>query len=306
VNFKHIIQIMRPGQWLKNLFCFAGLVFGHQIADPGKVMLAVRIFAAFCLVSSAVYAVNDIADREKDRRHPWKKSRPLAGGAAPVSLAAVLAVLLLAGGAALLLLPAPLPGNALAAVCVYLVLQAGYSLGLKHVVILDCLIIAVGFTLRAMAGAYAVSVELSHWLEVCSLLVALFMAFAKRRSELAALEDLPASDAAPAACDSSARPVLDEYSLRFLDMLIAVSAAITILSYILYTMDARTMEKVNPHLVYTSPLVLFGVLRYLYLVYKKGAGESPSAALVRDPAMILTFIAWCAMVGALLYGIPAA
>ena len=308
------VRLLRPGHWIKNLFCFSGVIFSKQLDDAEKLAFSARTFAAFCVLSSAIYVLNDLADRDKDRLHPAKRDRPLASGAVPPAAAWVLVLLLLAGAALVAGLPEPLTPATVGTLGAFVLLQCGYSMGLKHVVILDCLIVAVGFTLRAMAGAFAIGEQqLSPWLVVCSLLVALFLAFSKRRSELAALPvenggeqvnsrtgELPAG----AGEGAPQRPVLQSYSLRFLDQMIAITAAVTILAYILYTVDDRTVEGVHRHLIYTSPLVLFGILRYLYIVYRKGTAESPARALATDFPMVATFLAWCALVYCLLYIFP--
>lgn len=275
--WRALVIAMRPHQWTKNLLLFAALVFAKRFIGPDagrSILLSVAAFAAFCLASSASYLLNDVVDAEADRRHPLKRFRPVASGALPAALALAVAAVLAAvavGGGALL-------GATFAlAVLAYLVLQVGYSLALKHVVIMDVLCIAASFVLRAWAGAVAIEAEFSHWLFICAALLALFLALAKRRHELVEVQDA-----------LNHRPSLAEYSPQMLDQMIAVVTASTLMAYILYTIDAETVRKFHTdNLIYTIPFVLYGIFRYLYLVYSKRGGGSPSRHLLTDKPLLL-------------------
>ena len=226
----HVLASLRPAQWTKNLLVFAGLLFGRRLFDTTAVLAALGAFAVFCLLSGVVYIINDISDRESDRRHPLKARRPIASGALPVKTAAAVAFAIgavaLAGASAL-----GLPFLAVAVA--YLALQSLYSGPLKHIVIIDVLTLAIGFVLRAVAGAVAVNVEISHWLLVCTILLALFIALAKRRHEIVLLADGAANH----------RPILGEYSAYLLDQMIAVVTASTLIAYVFYTISPETQEK---------------------------------------------------------------
>jgi len=285
----NLLTSLRPGQWTKNLLVFAGLVFGQRLFDRTAVADAAGAFAIFCGLSGAVYLVNDIADRESDRRHPLKALRPIASGALPVPVAAlaatVLAAAALAGAVAL--------GRGFTIVAVvYLVLQGLYSAVFKHVVIMDVLTLAIGFVLRAAAGALAVQVEISHWLFVCTILLALFMALAKRRHEIVLL--------ASGATDH--RPILGEYSPYLLDQMISVVTASTLIAYIFYTVSPETQEKFQTGwLGLTIPFPLYGIFRYLYLVHRREGGGSPADMLLTDRPLLVCVALWVLAVVEIIY-----
>lgn len=281
---------LRPSQWTKNLIVFAGLLFGGRLLDARAVAQACAAFAIFCVLSGVVYLVNDLVDRDADRRHPTKRYRPIASGAVPPStalaLAAALAVAALAGAWSLR------PQFALVSV-VYLALLALYSGPLKHVVIIDVLTIAVGFVLRAAAGAVAINVPISHWLLILTILLALFLALSKRRHELVLL----ANDA------THHRPILGEYSPYLLDQMIAVVTASTLISYVIYTVSPETVEKFQTDwLGLTLPFPLYGIFRYLYLVHQKEGGGSPSDMLLNDRPLLICVALWAVAVAAIIYG----
>jgi 4-hydroxybenzoate polyprenyltransferase len=284
-----LLTSLRPGQWTKNLLVFAGLLFGKRLDDPAAIGAAMAAFAVFCLLSGVVYIVNDIADRNSDRRHPLKARRPIASGALPVKTAAVAAfaigVVALAGASAL-----GLPFLAVAVA--YLVLQSLYSGPFKHIVIIDVLTLAIGFVLRAVGGAVAVHVEISRWLLVCTILLALFMALAKRRHEIVLLAD----DAA------SHRPILGEYSAYLLDQMIAVVTASTLIAYVFYTISPETQEKFGtPWLGLTIPFPLYGIFRYLYLVHRRDGGGSPAELLLTDRPLLACVAIWALAVALIIY-----
>jgi 4-hydroxybenzoate polyprenyltransferase len=284
-----LIRCLRPGQWTKNLLVFAGLLFGHRLLDPEAVGHAVAAFAIFCALSGAVYLINDVADRESDRNHPLKARRPIAAGLVPVSTALATAAVLIVGAIAASLLL----GRTFALVASgYVALQLLYSGPLKHIVIIDVLTLAIGFVLRAIAGAVAVGVEFSHWLLVCTVLLALFIGLAKRRHEIVLL----AGDA------PTHRPILGEYSPYLLDQMISVVTASTLIAYIFYTVSPETQAKFGtPWLGLTIPFPLYGIFRYLYLVHRREGGGSPSELLLTDRPLLLCVALWAASVAVIIY-----
>jgi 4-hydroxybenzoate polyprenyltransferase len=276
---------LRPRQWTKNLLVFAGLIFSQGLNEPTLVARSVFAFVVFCLLSGSVYLINDVMDAERDRAHPQKRFRPVASGRLPAGVALVGAIVLLVGSSvAALVVSRPFGAAAVA----YAVLQIAYSMGLKHVVILDSLIIAGGFVLRALAGVLVLGIDLSHWLLLCTILLALFLTFGKRRHELIALE----------AGAADHRPILSEYSPQLLDQMIAVVTASTLMAYALYTMAPETQAKLGTtRLPLTIPFVLYGIFRYLYLLYRRDLGGDPSEHLVTDWALLVDVALWgCAVV----------
>jgi 4-hydroxybenzoate polyprenyltransferase len=287
-----LVAALRPHQWTKNLIVFAGLIFGQRLLDPSAVGRATAAFAIFCALSSVVYLLNDLADREADRQHPLKKHRAIASGivspALALAVAAGLAVVGL-GGAFLL-------GRNVGLVALgYLALFTLYSGPLKHLVILDVLTIAAGFVLRAVAGAVAIPVAISPWLLIVTILLALFLGLAKRRHELVLLAD-----------DASAhRRSLEEYSPYLLDQMIAVVSASTIVAYAFYTVSPDTIHKFGTNMLgLTLPFPLYGIFRYLYLVHRKDGGGSPAELLLTDRPLLICVALWVAAVVALIYGVP--
>lgn len=276
------VDALRPRQWSKNLLLFAGLLFAAKLGDAGRWVEALIAFVAFCAASSAAYVGNDLLDAGHDRRHPVKRLRPVATGDLPVRravvLAAALAILSLA-------LAAAIGPSTLLYLAGFLALQAAYSLRLKHVVLVDVLAIAALFVVRAAAGADAVDVRISPWLLLCTALLALFLALAKRRGELV----LVGADATPG------RPVLEGYSLAFVDQLIAIVAAATISAYSIYTFTAHTDA-----MVATVPFVLFGLFRYLLLVHRRDLVEEPEELLLRDRPLLLAVAGWACVAAAVL------
>jgi 4-hydroxybenzoate polyprenyltransferase len=279
---------MRPKHWVKNVFVFAPLVFAHQLGDSQSLLLACAAFAVFCLLSSSVYLVNDIADRESDRLHPVKRRRPIASGELSARTAGVFA-LLLAGGSLAAALALSVPFAAVTST--YLLTNLAYSMMLKRVVILDVMVVAAGFLLRAWAGSVVIDVEMSHWLVLCTGLIALFLGFVKRRQELAGLGEA-----------TEQRPILREYSLPFLDQMISIVTASTVLAYTLYAFSPEVAAKLGtPWLGVTIPFVLFGIFRYLYLVHQRGEGENPTLLFLSDGPLIATLLLWGAAVLMALY-----
>jgi 4-hydroxybenzoate polyprenyltransferase len=291
---KHLLRSMRPKQWPKNLVVFAGLIFAQKIfsVEDGEVFIhwipilrTLGAFAAFCLVSSATYLLNDVYDREADRVHPTKRTRPIASGALPVGAAVLAAIILYVVGLAGSFL---LTWKLLAVLLGYLILTVAYSVRLKHIVILDVLILAIGFVLRAFAGTVAIDVNLSVWLFLCTILLALFLALTKRRAEMTVFEGA-----------TQQRSVLANYSLPLLDQMISVVTASTVVSYAIYTTTPSEFHTRN--LVLTVPFVLYGIFRYLYLVYQRNVGTDPDRALFRDLPFVINTLLWLIASGVIIY-----
>ena len=284
-----LLVSLRPRQWVKNLFVFAGVIFSQQLLTP-SVWPALAAFVIFCGLSGAIYLFNDVADADKDRLHESKRRRPVASGALPIGAAIGFGVLLLAGCLAAAFKLSPAFG--LVALS-YGALLTAYSLWFKHIVILDVLTVAAGFVLRAVAGAVAVDVEISGWLLICTILIALFLALGKRRHEYLSLT----GDAA------AHRPILAEYSEGFLDQMISVVTASTVTTYALYTMSPETVAKFHTRLLpLTLPFVLYGIFRYLYLMYRRDLGGNPSDLLVTDRGLLLDALLWMIATLAIIYG----
>jgi 4-hydroxybenzoate polyprenyltransferase len=274
---------LRPRQWLKNLLVFAGLVFATKLGDAGRWLEAVAVFAAYCAISSAAYIVNDLRDRADDRLHPVKRARPIARG----ELSPRAAIWLAAGLAAVALALAGLLGLvSVAFLFAFAALQAGYTLALKHVVLVDVLVIGALFVIRAAAGAAGVDVRISPWLLLCTALLALFLALAKRRGELVLV----------GAQRTPGRPVLEGYSLELVDQLLAIVASSTVIAYSVYTLTARDSKA----LLATVPFVIFGVFRYLLLVHRDDIGEEPEQVLLTDVPIILAVAGWIVTAAAIL------
>jgi 4-hydroxybenzoate polyprenyltransferase len=271
---------LRPRQWTKNLLLFAGIVFAAELGDPNRWSAAVAAFVAYCAASGAAYLVNDVRDAEADRRHPVKRLRPVARREVEPRAALLLAL----GLASLaLVIGAVLGAASLACVGAFLVLQGAYSLWLKSIELVDVMVIAALFVLRAAAGAIAVDVRISDWLLLCTFLLALFLALGKRRAELGL--DGP-----------SARAALAGYTPAVVDQLLAIVAAVTIASYAAYTLTAHDTR----WLIATLPLVVFGLFRYLLLLHRRGLGEEPDALLVEDVPLLATVVVWAALCAAIL------
>jgi len=284
-----LIVSVRPEQWTKNLLIFAGLLFARRLSDPAAVARASFAFVIFCALSGAVYVINDLLDRDSDREHPLKARRPIASGALSVTAAAWTAAMLVVAGLGGAFELNRRLGIVAAA---YFGLFGLYSARLKHIVIIDVLTIALGFVLRAVAGAVAIEVEISHWLLVCTFLLALFIAMAKRRHELVLLTNTATSH----------RPILSEYTPYLLDQMIAVVTASTLIAYVFYTISPDTQQKFGtPWLGLTIPFPLYGILRYLYLVHQREGGGSPSDLLLSDRPMLVCVVLWVLAVALIIY-----
>ncbi len=281
---------LRPKQWTKNLFVFAGILFSQNILNLSLLYKTISAAFIFCLLSGSVYILNDLCDLKEDRRHPVKSRRSLASGRLKISYAVVFLVIFIPF---ILAVSWRLSHSFSLIVLAYLLLQTAYSLFLKHVVILDIFTIACGFVLRVIAGAAVINVEASSYLIICTILLSLFLGLGKRRYELAELKEGAESH----------RKVLAGYSPHLLNQMLSVTAVSTIIAYILYTISERTIDKFGTrNLVFTIPFVLYGVFRYLYLIHHKGEGGNPEDILVTDVPLIINLILWAAAVGAILYG----
>ena len=284
-----LLRSLRPSQWTKNLIIFAGLIFGQRLLDSSAVLTSLTAFAVFCALSGVVYLVNDVADRHADRLHPTKRRRPIASGAVPVPVAAGTAAVL---GVGALIVAYYLRFEFGIIATVYVLLLGLYSGPLKHVVIIDVLTIAVGFVLRAAAGAVVINVEIGHWLLIVTLLLALFLALSKRRHELVLLAEGATSH----------RPILQEYSPYLLDQMISVVTASTLVAYAFSTVSPEVIQKFGTDkLGLTFPFPLYGIFRYLYLVHQKEGGGSPSDMLLNDRPLLACVALWAAAVVLIIY-----
>lgn len=274
-----IFLSMRPRQWTKNLILFAPLLFSKHLLDAGYFLKASLAFCIFCAISGCIYILNDLIDLEQDRKHPVKSRRPLASGR--LSVRAARSALVCCGAAACIAAAFLCNTSFVIVVALYVALQITYSLYLKHVVILDVFCIAAGFLLRVIAGAEALQVSFSTWLFICTILLSLFLALSKRRHELILLEE----DAV------HHRKILFEYSPDLLDQMISIVTTATVIAYILYTISAETVEKFgSDRLKYTTPFVLYGVFRYLYLIHQKNEGGSPEKVLLNDRPLLYAVV----------------
>lgn len=287
-----LVEAMRPRQWSKNVVIFAGVLFSLQVLQPIPLMRSALAFIFFCLVSGCVYILNDVSDYERDLVHPEKRKRPIASGRLPRRFAAIFATVLIivVAGASIRLSPS---FGAIA--LFYFFMNLGYSFYLKNIVILDVLIIALGFVLRAVAGALVIHVQISEWLLVCTFFLALFLALCKRRHELRLIEDKAANH----------RAVLQDYSAHLVDQMIAVATASALMSYALYTISENVEQKFHTDkLIFTIPFVLFAIFRYLYLVHNQNLGGSPEKVFIQDRGMLIDIILWVLTVFIILYLAP--
>jgi len=288
-TIKHLWISMRPKQWTKNVLLFAALIFSQNLFKPGRVLLSVVAFIAFCLISSGVYLLNDLIDIDKDKKHPEKSRRPLASGVLDPAVAKTACVFLLA----LSFLTSLFINRVFAGIVLgYLVLQIGYFYFLKEAVILDVFSIAAGFFLRVIAGAEAIEVPISAWLLICTLFLSLFLGLGKRRHELIFLGE----------GGKDHRGVLKDYNVPLLDQMVGVATAGTVISYALYTLSHETIQKFHTqNLWLTIPIVLYGIFRYLYLVYQKEKGGNPENVFFEDRPALLSMVLYAIVVGIIIY-----
>ena len=286
---RDVLQLLRPAQWSKNAILFGALLFSKHLFDPPEVLRVVAAFASFCLVASAAYVMNDLRDADRDRRHPQKRFRPIPAGRVSPNTALLVGIGAGVGGLAL---AAALGMSFLALVAFYLAWQVAYTFLMKEIVILDVMALSVGFVVRAVAGGVVIDVPISPWLVICTFLLALFMGFAKRRHEVILL-DAGAADH---------RRSLREYSPYFLDQMIAVVTASTVVAYAIYTVSPEVQEKLGTQYLYvTIPFVLFGIFRYLYLVHQKEEGGNPTQIMLTDAPLIVDVLLWAMTAAFVLY-----
>lgn len=291
-QLRALLETMRPKQWTKNLVIFAGLVFSDDrlLLSLPAVFITTVAFFIFCLLSSAVYILNDLADIEKDRQHPIKRHRPLPSGRLSPSVAQKAVVFLFA-----FLIPTAFwlqPWFGIAALA-YALNNLAYTFYLKNIVLLDVFSIAAGFVLRAMAGAFVIEAPISPWLYVVTILLALFLAISKRRHELILLQQNRGAH----------RRVLEEYTEELLDEMLSVVTASTVIAYSLYTFTAHNLPQ-NHAMMLTIPFALYGLFRYLYLIHRKNLGGAPEEALLQDKPLLTTIILWGILVILILYVFP--
>jgi 4-hydroxybenzoate polyprenyltransferase len=283
------VTLIRPKQWIKNLFVFAPLIFAKELFLAGPFLLTLRAFAAFCLTASAVYIINDLFDAEADRTHPEKRHRPLAAGTISTPQALLLLGTLIAADTLLLW---GMNRGYTTIIIMYFVMNLAYTLKLKEVFLLDVFIIAAGFMLRVLGGAYAIEVFVSSWIVLCSLFISLFLGFAKRRGELVAVQNAGAV---------SERKVLQHYRVELIDQILTITAAGTVISYAMYTVAPRTIEIFGTDkLIYTTVFVIYGVFRYLYLIHTESV-ENPTSTVSSDLPIIANAALWIAACVVLIY-----
>jgi len=279
-NPSELIRLLRPHQWVKNIFVFIGLLFGHAWHDLSLVYSVVAAFIAFSWVASFIYIINDIADRETDRQHPKNRLRPLAAETVSLGAAIILAAILLVFGLSLGILASY---RVLIFLLIYIVINLLYSFRLKQIVIMDVFIIAAGFMLRIFAGTLGIGIPPSKWLLLCGFMITLFLGLTKRRAEMMSLADNKTAQ----------RKVLAHYTPVLLDKMISITAASVIISYSLYTMSPDTIRiHQTESLIYTVPFVTYGIFRYIFLLHYQQWGDEPSRELARDPHILGAVAAW--------------
>jgi 4-hydroxybenzoate polyprenyltransferase len=282
------LELIRVRHWIKNLFVLSPLVFSLNLFSAGHFSRSLRAAFAFCAASSAVYIVNDLFDRRRDREHPHKQSRPLASGriGAVPALAVAACLLLAALGLAL-----TLNAGVLLVISAYVVLNLCYSAALKHLVLFDVMLLAVGFVLRITAGTFAIAVYLSNWIILTTFFVSLFMGFGKRRQEIVCNEQ-----------DLNQIPVLKHYNIQLLDCLILISLTLTIMTYSLYVINVSTRDRFGSNrLIFSIPPVVYGLFRYLYVIYRRGGSGDPAEIVLADKGILGAVVLWLALVIAVLY-----
>ena len=295
ISARPVLRLLRPKQWTKNLFVFAALVFSQHLLDPGFALLSLRAFFAFSLMASFVYVINDVADRDRDRMHPKKRYRPIASGEISVGQAMGIAFALLILEAMLL---AGLDWRFIICIVAYVLMNLAYSFYLKELVLIDVFVIAIGFMLRVVGGAFVIDVPRSSWLLLTTMFLSLFLGISKRRGELVSMSSKDAEGIDPI----HTRKVLEHYSIAFAEQMTTICAAGFIFSYALYTVSDRTVKMFgSENLILTTPFVLYGIFRYLYLLHKKHLGESPTEIVLSDIPMIVNFVAYAVAMIAIIY-----
>lgn len=281
MKFLKLIELIRPKQWIKNMFVFAAILFAGELLHFENLLKSLVAFFAFCGVSSAVYIINDITDVESDRVHKEKRFRPLASGAISVKSAQIFFVII---AVITILLSLRLNTGFQIIVAAYFLINLIYSLKVKDVVLLDVFFISAGFLGRVVAGALAINVPLSSWMLLTTIFISLFLAISKRRAELSQVE---------AVNIEKQRKVLSQYDIVFTDQINTIAATGTIICYALYTVSEKAVKTFQTDaLIYTTPFVIFGIFRYMYLLHKKNLGESPSSIVTKDIPIIITTVLW--------------
>lgn len=281
-----IFKSFRPKQWVKNFFVFAAILFSRNFFNYSLLLRVTYIFLIFCALSSSVYLINDVVDIEKDRKHPKKKFRPIAAGKVPVWLAVTIAVIF---SIVSLILSFELNFYTGIVSIVYFLQSVAYSFYFKNVVIIDVMVVAVGYVLRAVAGATAIEVGVSVWLLISITLLSLFLPLCKRRHEVSLVSG------------NATRKVLQEYTVEFLDQLISIVTASTIVVYSLYTFMSNTRPAAHRYLMLTIPFVMYGIFRYLFLVYTRDLGGEPEEIVLKDRPLIINILLWIITAGVVLY-----
>lgn len=280
-RLRGFLVLLRPQQWVKNGFLFAPLVFSKHLFEAGYFAMELSAALAFSLLSSGVYAINDVADRSADQLHPVKKNRPVAAGIVSPMQAVLFGAAIFSAGIAL---ATGLNAKFQIVAGLYVLMNLTYSFWLKRVILVDIFVIAAGFMLRVLAGAFAIDVKVSHWLVLCTLFVSLFLAASKRRGEILLTHN---------AQSAGTRPVLKEYDIAFLDQILTVTAAGMAISYALYTVAERTVRVFgSENLIFTTVFVLFGIFRYLHVMRRLKIEDNPMIMMLRDPIMLLNITAW--------------
>ncbi len=283
------LAILRPYQWVKNLLVFSGLVFSNSLFKTSVLDVSLAAFGIFCMASSGIYILNDLRDIKLDIMHPVKKNRAIASGKVSKVTAVIILILLLISA---IMFSYLLDRNFCSIIVLYISINIAYSFGLKNVVILDAFIVASGFLLRAFAGCVVIHVEVTPWLFICTLSLALLVSFGKRRNELNILKDA-----------KDHRETLQFYNVQLLDIILTICGATAIGTYSLYTMAQETVTRFgSQRLIMTTPFVMYGVFRYLYLIYTQNKGGDPTKLLVKDNATIINGILWILSVGFVIYG----
>ena len=279
-KISELLVIIRPYHWIKNLFVFAPLVFSGRFTQIDMCLKTTLAFISFCLVSSAIYAVNDVCDQAEDRQHPIKKFRPVACGAITPGSAMLLSVILVVLGLAI---ASFLNRSVFLVVLLYILINIAYSLVIKHIAILDVLTISAGFVLRIVGGGMSISVVPSYWLILCTVMISIFLGFTKRRVELLAVDTQ----------QNNSRPVLKDYSIAFLDQVISMVTGATILAYALYTVDEHTLMVLGTRaMLLTLPFVIYGLLRYIYIIYHLKQCADPTENLIHDLPTVINLVLW--------------
>ncbi len=289
---RNFIILIRPQQWIKNFILFAGIIFGKKLNDPDALLKVAAAFFLFSFVASCQYVFNDYMDRAEDAMHPEKKNRPLASGAIDPGVALTLMIIMLTVS---LILSFLLSQVFFGLLVFYFLFNLAYSSYLKHLVILDVMAISIGFVIRAIAGATVISVQFSSWLLLCTFMLALFWGFSKRRGEIILMEEGAKTH----------RKILDEYSVNFLDMMLGITATMTLMSYVMYTFSPSTIQNLGTDkMVYTVPIVVYAILRSLYIIYIKNMGHNPTKAILTDKSVLITGLLWVILVTYLTYFKP--